>query len=90
MEVGSVKTLPKITQAMVGAVRREMVVQPESSFFQEVSRLLEKRDPVLAQFIDFIWMENGASPKLRRGLLALYQLLASQAEADKLNEWFKK
>ena len=82
--------LPKITQQMVQAVRREMVVQRESAFFQEISQSLEKNDPVLAQFIDFLWMENGGSPKLRRGLLGLYQLLCSQSDADKLNEWFKK
>ena len=82
--------LPKITQQMVQAVRREMIVQHESPFFQEISHSLEKNDPILAQFIDFIWMENGGSPKLRRDILGLYQLLASQADADKLNEWFKK
>ena len=82
--------LPKITQQMVAAVRREMIVQHESPFFQEVSQNLTRNDPILAQFIDFIWMENGGSPKLRRGLLGLYQLLSSQADADKLNEWFKK
>ncbi len=84
------RMLPKVTQQMVQAVRREMVVQHEDAFFQEVNQSLEKNDPILAQFIDMIWMENGGSPKLRRGLLGLYQLLASQADADKLNEWFKK
>lgn len=82
--------LPKITQQMVQAVRREMAVRRESTFFQEISQTLEKHDPLLAQYIDLVWMENGASPKLRRGLLGLYQLLASQSEADKLGEWFKK
>jgi uncharacterized protein YneF (UPF0154 family) len=82
--------LPKVSKEMVQAVRREMGVQPESAFFNEVSQALEKNDPILAQFIDLLWMENGASPKLRRGLLGIYQLLASQADADKLHEWFKK
>ena len=82
--------LPKITPQMVQAVRREMAVQPESAYFHEISEALEKNNPILAQFVDFICMENGGSPKLRRGLLGLYQLLSSQANADKLAEWFKK
>ena len=82
--------LPKITQQMVRAVRREMAVQPESAYFQEISDSLEKNNPILAQFVDFLCMDNGGSPKLRRGLLGLYQLLSSQADADKLTEWFKK
>ena len=82
--------LPKITQQMVRVVRREMAVQPESAYFNEISQSLEKNDPILAQFVDLVWMENGGSPKLRRGLLAIYQLLSNQAEADKLSEWFKK
>ncbi len=82
--------LPKVTPQMVQAMRREIVVQHESKFFQEISRYLEKNDPIMAQFIDFLWMENGGSPKLRRGLLGMYQLLCSQSEADKLSEWFKK
>ena len=83
-------TLPKITKQMVQAMRREMAVRPEPAYFKEISQALEKNDPILAQFIDLIWMENGASPKLRRGLLGLYQILASQSDADKLAEWFKK
>ncbi len=82
--------LPKVTQQMVQAVRREMAVQPESAYFQQISQSLEKNDPILAQFIDFICMENGGSSRLRRDLLGLYQLLTSQYEAEKLNEWFKK
>ena len=82
--------LPKITREMVQAMRREMAVQPEPAYFNEISKHLEKNDPILAQFIDMVWMENGASAKLRRGLLGIYQILASQADADKLSEWFKK
>ena len=82
--------LPRITKEMVQAMRREMAVQPESTYFNEISQHLEKNDPILAQFIDMVWMENGASPKLRRGLLGIYQILASQSEADKISEWFKK
>ena len=82
--------LPRITKEMVQAMRREMAVQPESTYFNEINQHLEKNDTILAQFIDMVWMENGSSPKLRRGLLGIYQILASQSEADKISEWFKK
>lgn len=82
--------LPIVGNETMYNVEHRLSNKTDNEFYRQEIKQIRKENPLIAKFIN-LWASDENTPKKARGYIAfcgilVYRMLASQAEADKLEE----
>ena len=80
------RRLPLVTRETGFAVCRELEQDSDQDYVVRLLELLEEENPCIAEFVSRLAIQHDDPIGVATAALLVYRLLASQAEADALNE----